>query len=689
MIKLLDVNKQSIGFLAEIGDYYIESVLETADKTIHFLLPQTSEYATNLQHGMYLKTATDEFIIKEINYSDYKYLEVFGKLNVEDLQGSVTKNYESVNKSIDEIMDGILSGTGWSWQYSNPVIKNRTIRKTNATAYDLVMEAVSVYGLEVEFDTINKIVKFYQAIGTNRGAYIYSDLNLKKCDYQSDIYDLVTVIYPYGAEGLTIADVNDGFEYVYNYNYTNKVIEKVWEDDRYTDPQSLKDDAIAMLENLAQPRVSFTVDVLDLASVTPDYGILDFRLGDSVKIIDKNNPFLEIVEEVNPTYITPTFNLTTFGSAPFLGYVDETTFVESSLVYGQMVYGGDVTQSPQIDETKYSNRIVKLTVYPLEPEKNKAEFSNVQITMKNMTRELNTAIEGVNNKIEVTRTNLDVAIENATALIKTENGGYVVKRYNAEDQPYELLIMDTPSIETADNVWRWNQNGLGFSSTGYNGTYGTAITKDGKIVADFITTGTLDASVIGASSITAEKLAVNSVTADKIASNSITSVKINADAITTDKIVANAITSTKISAGAITADKLNVTSLSAITANLGTVTAGTINGVTINSTTFTGGKITLEGAWGDSLGFLTIKDTSAGSSYQLQGRFIRAYNSDKSFSPFLLWNIDTTATMTLSNTDGNQTMITPGQVTTPALSLKFGGTSYLVTRDSSGYLRAL
>ena len=65
-------------------------------------------------------------------------------------------------------------------------------------------------------------------------------------------------------------------------------------------------------------------------------------------------------------------------------------------------------------------------------------------------------------------------------------------------QPYELLILDAPTIGEAVNVWRWNVGGLGFSSNGYNGPYDTAITADGQIVADFITSGTLVANIIKA-----------------------------------------------------------------------------------------------------------------------------------------------------------------------------------------------
>lgn len=80
---------------------------------------------------------------------------------------------------------------------------------------------------------------------------------------------------------------------------------------------------------------------------------------------------------------------------------------------------------------------------------------------------------------------LDSAKATASALIKSGFNGYVVANEN------EICIMDTPDKETATKVWRFNLSGLGYSNTGYDGTYGLAMTMDGAIVADFITTGIL------------------------------------------------------------------------------------------------------------------------------------------------------------------------------------------------------
>ena len=87
---------------------------------------------------------------------------------------------------------------------------------------------------------------------------------------------------------------------------------------------------------------------------------------------------------------------------------------------------------------------------------------------------------------------LSLAKENATALIRAATTGHVVTR------PNEMLIMDTNDSTTATKVWRWNLNGLGYSKTGINGPYGLAVTMNGAIVADYITTGTLNADRIKA-----------------------------------------------------------------------------------------------------------------------------------------------------------------------------------------------
>ena len=108
-------------------------------------------------------------------------------------------------------------------------------------------------------------------------------------------------------------------------------------------------------------------------------------------------------------------------------------------------------------------------------------------------------VEQAASKVDRFPALLHSAIAGATSLITGQNGGYVVLHTDSETgKPYELLVLDAPSIEEAVHVWRWNVGGLGFSENGYNGSYETAITADGQIVADFITSGSLVANIIKA-----------------------------------------------------------------------------------------------------------------------------------------------------------------------------------------------
>lgn len=110
-----------------------------------------------------------------------------------------------------------------------------------------------------------------------------------------------------------------------------------------------------------------------------------------------------------------------------------------------------------------------------------------------------------------TRSFVDMSIENATNLITGNLGGHVLIHSSIGlKKPNEILIMDTDDITTASNVWRWNIAGFGHSSNGYSGNYGTAITMDGRINADYMTLGTLRAiDIQGCNLNISEKFIVN------------------------------------------------------------------------------------------------------------------------------------------------------------------------------------
>lgn len=134
-------------------------------------------------------------------------------------------------------------------------------------------------------------------------------------------------------------------------------------------------------------------------------------------------------------------------------------------------------------------RVVKRKYNILTQEREETELSNVGLKRVITLPELEKEFE----KIPSTESFLEAAKDIATGLINAGiKNSHVVVRKN------EILIMDTDDINTAQKVWRFNVNGLGYSSTGYHGQFGLAMTMDGSIVADFINAGILNANLIKA-----------------------------------------------------------------------------------------------------------------------------------------------------------------------------------------------
>lgn len=146
---------------------------------------------------------------------------------------------------------------------------------------------------------------------------------------------------------------------------------------------------------------------------------------------------------------------------------------------------------PELGVAAVKKKVVKTTYNTLLDRYDKIELGDIQYSFGEI-------ITGQIMQDVPTTSMMDDAIEHATQLISGGLGGYVIMKPNAAGKPEEILIMDDEDIDQAVNVIRMNKNGIGFSTSGYHGTYKTAWTIDGHFVADFITSGTLNANVIKA-----------------------------------------------------------------------------------------------------------------------------------------------------------------------------------------------
>lgn len=107
--------------------------------------------------------------------------------------------------------------------------------------------------------------------------------------------------------------------------------------------------------------------------------------------------------------------------------------------------------------------------------------STLASTISSQDSALSTLANNTQRMFKQYNNTVNEMIDTATAWL-TKGDGFVVAVKNTDGSWKELLFMDTADMETAHNVLRVNQNGIGFSSTGVAGPYTQAWTLDGKLV---------------------------------------------------------------------------------------------------------------------------------------------------------------------------------------------------------------
>lgn len=282
MLQLYDKNKNKIKGLTKYKDFCIESVLKTGDKTLSFLYP--SKFIDGIVEEGYIRNKTDEFVIKEmVDRGDWTSIKA--QMNVEDLEGKAWEHFNTTEQTIENCLNLACAGTGWTVQVNN-VSKKRTVKKTNCSSWDLIQEAKKIYRVEIEFDTLNKIIYVKEKQGQDKGVYFSDEINLKALDIESNSYDFYTKIIAIGKENIKVE--------VENFQYSNKVKTLIWKDERYTVLENLREDATAKLQELSKPRKSYSADVIDLAKLNSKYkNILDYKLGDTITLISKDKKIRE------------------------------------------------------------------------------------------------------------------------------------------------------------------------------------------------------------------------------------------------------------------------------------------------------------------------------------------------------------------------------------------------------------
>lgn len=164
---------------------------------------------------------------------------------------------------------------------------------------------------------------------------------------------------------------------------------------------------------------------------------------------------------------------------------------------------------PQLGIEKVKQKVVRVEYNVLLERYDSIELGALRASLGQSIRESIISEVTANS---VTKSMMQAAIDYATEMIRGGLGGYVVMTPGANGYPQEILIMDTPDVNTAVNVWRFNKGGLGHSHNGYNGPFSDiALTQDGRINATMITTGALNANLITTGVINADLITAGTI----------------------------------------------------------------------------------------------------------------------------------------------------------------------------------
>lgn len=384
-----------------------------------------------------LRGRSNRFVVKNIDSHD-GIVTVDCSIDLYDWQQTIFDTYGGGKaRTLEKVLQDVTP-SGWSYSGQEQFVQSEIFQTGSrepvkaGTPLDVLDLASEVYGCVFNFDNIaNHLYVIDTESYTPSGDFLSDEVNLKSLGYVGNSEGYATRLYPYGKRDdngenpVTIESVNEGLPYVTNNEFSDDIICVGWSDERYTDPKHLKEAAIARLTEIAVPTRSYECDVSQLNRNVWLYMVLT--------MIDRKHR----------------------------------TRVDQQVVEWKE-YG-----RPDLD-------VVTLS----------AVVPSLESLLKSADADDDAIYQYVNGIASDLTNAYEDAIKNATDKITGNNGGYFQWIFDAEGRPVELVNLgDSKDINNAQKVWRWNQNGLGHSNDGYNGSYGLALLADGSINASMMTVG--------------------------------------------------------------------------------------------------------------------------------------------------------------------------------------------------------
>lgn len=546
MLKVYDQNKNFTGYISEYMDACVEKELESGDQTLTFTLGTYD--STVLQNEYYIETEDAVYVVKSVDVSSKGLPEYECQLNLEELESYEHESFVALNMTLQDAANLAVAGTGWL--VKTDILKVRSVGALKVTPYDALSKIKDAWMCEMQFDTKNKVVTFKEEFGEDKGVYFARQLNLKSIKCNTDSYDFYTRIIPIGNDDLRITDVNDGKDYVENYQYSDKIRTLIWEDTNYEDAEALKEDAVAKLEDMSVPKKSYDVDVVQLSALAKKtYNLTNEN---AVKIVTDSGLVLQA--QAGAPYEVLDYDL-----GDTIKLIDEQTGI------------------------KEKQRIVKIKEYPQNPEKNSCELSNTVLTFEEMQKKLDAAASALD---EITNSDgtvngyyvhgveadgivgIETTINNSSA-VKSINNSITTINGNVESAFARIGTLETTTLKATDADLKYatiDFSNIGKAAMEYfyakSGLIQNVVVGDATITGDLVGV-TISGDLIEGNTIKAEKLVIKG--SDGLY------YKLNTDGVTTtaEQTDYNSLNGTVLQAKTVTAEKISVNDLVAFDATIG------------------------------------------------------------------------------------------------------------------------
>lgn len=279
MIKVYDSDYKFLKLLPSCRNIYTTETLSTGLKTLCFQVPCQDMFLDIIQEENYVETADYSYVIKELILEDNDFMTVYCSPNIEQLTGKLFPAFDVLEQSLPQAYTYCLSLGDWTLDYRSIKLDVVTYQLPRVSGYEMIEMLATENEQDLWFDTKNKTLRVYDRMGSEFGAFYSNELRLKRLTKQSSTYDYFTVLHPIGKNGLTIGIINNNRNFLEDFTYTNKYIERFMIDEDIAAPELLKAKAEKYLAENCMPKASYKLQLSELGK--------EVGLGDTIQLVDK------------------------------------------------------------------------------------------------------------------------------------------------------------------------------------------------------------------------------------------------------------------------------------------------------------------------------------------------------------------------------------------------------------------